>query len=67
LQRCFPAFLQLGGHEPIVGIGLLILPFSQAGLVAKAFELLLVGASHLFLFPVAGRERLRVDVELHRR
>src|SRR5262249_40562274 len=39
-ERCLPAFLQLAGHEAVVGVGLLVLALGQAGLVPEPFELL---------------------------
>lgn len=65
-KRRFPAPLQFGGHQAVVRVRLVELPFGQARLIAEALELLLPRPLHLFLLLVEGGHGLGVQVQLHR-
>jgi hypothetical protein len=41
--RGFPALRQFGRHQPVVGVGLLVLAFREAGLVGQPLQLLPMG------------------------
>lgn len=44
-QSSFPSPLKLTGYKPVVGINTIELTFGERGLIAKALNLLLLGAS----------------------
>ena len=56
-QRRFPTPLQLGGHQAVVRVGLVVLPLGQAGLVAEPLDLLPLRLLHLLSRPGGGRPR----------
>ena len=65
-QSRLPAPLQLGGHEAVVGVGLLVLALDQSRLVAKPFELLPFCPVDLLAFLGKRAHDPVVDVQFRR-
>src|SRR5262245_9067803 len=63
-QRRFPAPFQLGGHQAVVRVGLVVLPLGQAGLVAEPIDRLSLGLLDLVGLPAEGGHGPVLQVQL---
>src|SRR6516165_7330136 len=66
-QRRFPTPFQLGGHEAVVRVGLVVLPFGQTGLVAKTLDLLSLRLLQLLLVLAERGHGPAIEVQFHGR